>query len=72
MRAIHILIILLIIIVNGCSTIEIAKEVSKATKSIKTTIEEITIDQNDEKKTDDLKNEKVDKKKKLISALLYM
>ena len=63
MRAIHISIIFLIIIINGCSTVEIAKEVTKATKSITTTIEKMTISQNDEKKTDDLKSEKVDKKK---------
>ena len=37
MRAIHILIFFIIIIVNGCTTIEVAKEVTKATNSVKKT-----------------------------------
>ena len=41
MRAICILYILLIIILNGCATVEIAKEVTKATNSVKTTIKNI-------------------------------
>jgi len=45
MRAIHILLFLLFII-SGCSTIEIAKEVSKATNSVKKTIEKISNKQN--------------------------
>ena len=35
MRAIYILFILFIIILNGCATVEVAKEVTKATKSVK-------------------------------------
>ena len=41
MRAICILYILIIIILNGCATVEIAKEVTKATNSVKTTIKNI-------------------------------
>ena len=42
MRAIYILPFLFIIVINGCTTIEVAKEVTKATKIVKTTIDEIT------------------------------
>jgi hypothetical protein len=58
MRAIYILSILLIITLNGCATIEVAKEVTKASNSIKTTIQKITKNQNDLEKTEDFKKEK--------------
>ena len=42
MRAIHILSIFLIISFVGCAPIEVAKQVNKATNSVKTSIEKIT------------------------------
>ena len=58
MRAIYILSILLIITLNGCSTIEIAKEVTKVGDSIKTTIQKSAKKQNDSEKTEDVTKEK--------------
>ena len=58
MRAIHILSILLIIILNGCATVEIAKEVTKAGDSIKTTIQKAAKNQNNLEKTEDVTKEK--------------
>ena len=58
MRAIYILFFFLIIITNGCSTIEIAKEVTKAGNSVKTTIKKITSSQVDDKKTENNIKEK--------------
>ena len=58
MRAIYILSILLIIALNGCTTVEIAKEVTKAGNSIKTTIQKATKNQNDLEKTEDVIKEK--------------
>jgi len=58
MRAIYILSILLIITLNGCTTVEIAKEVTKAGNSIKTTIQKATKNQNDLEKTEDVIKEK--------------
>ncbi len=58
MRAIYILSILLIITLNGCSTIEIAKEVTKVGDSIKTTIQKAAKKQNDFEKTEDVTKEK--------------
>ena len=55
MRAIYILSILLIITLNGCTTVEIAKEVKKAGDSIKTTIQKVTKKQNDLEKNEDVK-----------------
>jgi len=52
MRAIYILSILLIITLNGCATLEIAQEVTKAGDSIKTTIQKVTKNQNDLEKTE--------------------
>ena len=67
MRAIYILSILLIMILNGCATVEIAKEVTKAGDSIKTTIQKITKNQNDLEKTDDvIKTEDVIKEQEEI------
>ena len=57
MRAIYILSILLIITLNGCATVEIAKEVRKAGDSIKTTIQKVTKNQNDLEKTEDVTKE---------------
>ena len=54
MRAIYILFILLIITLNGCATVEVAKEVTKATSSVKTTIQKITNSQDDVEKTESL------------------
>ena len=58
MRAIYILSILLIITLNGCATIEIAKEVTKVGDSIKTTIQKASKKQNDFEKTEDVTKEK--------------
>ena len=41
MRAINIFIFLSAILLQGCTTIEVAKEVTKATKSVKTSIDNI-------------------------------
>ena len=59
MRAIYILSILLIITLNGCSTVEIAQEVTKASDSIITTIQKIAKNQNDLEKTEDVIEEDV-------------
>ena len=58
MRAIYILSILLIIILNGCTTVEIAKGVTKAGDSIITTIQKSTKNKNDLEKTEDVIKEK--------------
>ena len=58
MGAIYILSILLIITLNGCATIEIAKEVTKVGDSIKTTIQKAAKKQNDFEKTEDVTKEK--------------
>ena len=42
MRAIYIFVFFLIMIIQGCTTIEVAKEVTKATSSVKKTIENIS------------------------------
>ena len=67
MRAIYILSILLIITLNGCTTVEIAKEVTKAGDKIKTTIQKTTQNQNDLEKTEDvIKTEDIIKEKEEI------
>ena len=58
MGAIYILSILLIITLNGCATIEIAKEVTKVGDRIKTTIQKAAKKQNDLEKTEDVTKEK--------------
>ena len=58
MRAIYILSILLIIALNGCATVEIAKEITKVGDSIKTTIQKAAKKQNDFEKTEDVTKEK--------------
>ncbi len=58
MRAIYILSILLIITLNGCATLEIAQEVTRAGDSIKTTIQKAVKKQNDLEKTEDVTKEK--------------
>ena len=58
MRAIYILSILLIITLNGCATVEIAKEVTKVGDSIKTTIQKAAKKQNGLEKTEDVTKEK--------------
>ena len=50
MRAINIFNILFFIFLYGCSTVEIAKEVTKATKSVQTSINKIKSEPKDEKK----------------------
>ena len=62
MRAIYILSILFIIILNGCATVEVAKEVTKATNSVKTTIKKITGSQDDVDKTENFIKEDNDEK----------
>ena len=67
MRAIYILSILLIITLNGCTTVEIAQEVTKASDSIITTIQKIAKNQNDlEKNEDVIKTEDVIKEKEEV------
>jgi len=73
MRAIYILSILLIITLNGCATIEVAKEVTKIGDSIKTTIQKASKKQNDFEKTEDVTKEKEEiivakKKEEIIVA----
>ena len=58
MRAIYILSVLLVMTLNGCATVEIAKEVTKAGDSIKTTIQKSAKKQNDSEKTEDVIKEK--------------
>ena len=58
MRAIYILSILLIIALNGCATVEIAKEFTKVGDSIKTTIQKAAKKQNGLEKTEDVTKEK--------------
>ena len=73
MRAIYILFILSIIIFNGCATVEVAKEVTKATESVKTTIQKITNNQDNIEKTENYKKEKeeivIERKKGVITAI---
>ena len=70
MRAIHLLLFFSIIVLCGCSTIEVAKEVTKATKSIKTSIDNIVSTQEEEKQPDDIQEEEqpddVEKEKEKI------
>ena len=58
MRAIHILLILLIIILSGCTSVKVAKVVTKTTNSVKTSIEKITDKKSKIKEKDDLTQEK--------------
>ena len=58
MRAINILLFFSILILYGCSTIEVAKEVTKATKSIKTSIDNIASVQEKTKVSDNAEKEK--------------
>ena len=58
MRAIYILFILFVVILNGCTTVQIAKEVTKAGDSVKTTIQKITKTQDESEKTDNISEEK--------------
>ena len=51
MRAIFILSIFVILILSSCTTVEVAKEVTKATNSIKTSIKKITSNKEDKKTT---------------------
>ena len=67
MRAIYILSILFIIILNGCATVEVAKEVTKATNSVKRTIQKITSNQDDVEKTENyIKEDDVEKTENFI------
>ena len=70
MRAIYILSILLIITLSGCATVEIVKEVTKASNSIKTTIQKSAKNQNDLEKTEDVKKTEdiVKEKEEIIVA----
>ena len=54
MRAIYIFIILLTVILNGCASVEVAKEVTKATNSIGTTIKKIVLGQDEVEKDENL------------------
>ena len=71
MRAIHILFFFTIIVLYGCSTIKVAKEVTKVTNSIKTSIENIDSAQEEKIATDTIKKEnkqpdKIEKEKEKI------
>ena len=57
MRAIHILLFFTIIVLCGCSTIKVAKEVTKVTNSIKASIENIDSAQEEKIATDTIKKE---------------
>ena len=69
MRAINIFFFLSLILLQGCATIEVAKEVTKATNSVKTSIDNII---SKEKPTDDNvkleknENDEIDKEKEKI------
>ena len=54
MRAIYIFIILLTVILNGCASVEVAKEVTKATNSVGTTIKKIVLGQDEVEKDENL------------------
>ena len=58
MRAIHILLILLIIILSGCTSVKVAKVLTKTTNSVKTSIEKITDKKSKIKEKDNLTQEK--------------
>ena len=69
MRAIIIFKYLLILAVYSCTSIEVAKEVTKATNSIKTSIEKISIKKNEENniiKEEDQKNIEIEKEKVVV------
>ena len=67
MRAIYILSILFITALNGCATVEVAKEVTKATKSVKRSIQKITSSQEDAEKTENyIKKEDAEKTENFI------
>ena len=73
MRAIHILLILLIIILSGCTSVKVAKVVTKTTNSVKTSIEKITDKKSKIKEKDNLTQEKEEivieqKKEKAVAA----
>ena len=72
MRAIYILFILFIIILNGCATVEVAKEVTKATSSVKRTIQKIANNQDDAEKTENFitKKEEIVVARKIEEALI--
>lgn len=72
MRAIYLLLILLVFFPLGCTTIEVAKEVTKVTTSVKKTIEDISENNSVEEKEQILKKEKEEvivKKKKEKNTL---
>ena len=58
MRAIHLLLFFSIIVLYGCSTIEVAKEVTKATNSIITSIDKVSSKQEETKISDNIEKEK--------------
>ena len=62
MRAIYIYFILSFFLINGCTTIEVAKEITKAGQSLKVSVNKIA------QKKFDLKKEKIDKEKKEIEV----
>ena len=71
MRAINIFIFLSAILLQGCTTIEVAKEVTKATKSVKTSIDNIiSKDESDKEEVRLEKNENniIDTEKEKIKS----
>ena len=58
MRAIHLLLFFSIIVLYGCNTIEVAKEITRATNSIKTSIDKISSKEEEAIITDNIEKEK--------------
>ena len=70
MRAIFILPILIVfILLSGCTTIEVAKEINKATNSFKTSIQNIISDEEGLKEEIPLENNKEEEKKELKETI---
>ena len=69
MRAIHILIILLILFLSGCTSVKVAKIVTKTTSSVKTSIEKITDKRSKIKEKDDLilEDDLIQEKEKIVT-----
>ncbi len=69
MRAIFILSILKVLILSGCATIEVAKEINKATNSIKTSIQNIASNKEEPEKEISVEENKEKENKKELEEL---
>lgn len=69
MRAIHILIILLILVLSGCTSVKVAKVVTKTTSSIKASVEKISDKRRKIKEKDNLilEDDLTQEKEKIIT-----